>query len=287
MTFPRANPGGWALYEVLTSAQANAIDINVSNALDGAAGGDYSPSSPLKVHGKIVGEDVASRKFFYPISLGQTITATDWTWFGYTIHKWQSDQTADITKVLTFDLNRFVPLGTILQRIRLWIDPGTAEAVKADRVLASLKSVIYDGSDLITHASSYYPRGISHAPAWLDLSGGEHDGGNNESVLTDSWRTWGVNQLVGYTVYNLTDGSSGVVISNTADTVTATLSGGTGNDWDDGDVYYVDFPAGGGIYDSSTRMYFVEIGPAAGFSTGLDLFSLEIEYIENDYLMVP
>lgn len=47
MTFSRSNPGGWALYEVFTSAQANAIDINVSRALDGFAGGSYAPSAEL------------------------------------------------------------------------------------------------------------------------------------------------------------------------------------------------------------------------------------------------
>lgn len=49
MSFSRANPLGWALYEVLTSAQMNALDIDHSNAIDGAGGGSYSPSSPLVI----------------------------------------------------------------------------------------------------------------------------------------------------------------------------------------------------------------------------------------------
>jgi len=43
----------------------------------------------------------------------------------------------------------------------------------------------------------------------------------------------------GYTVYNLTDGSSGVITANTTTTVTATLSGGTGDDWDIGDRFEI------------------------------------------------
>jgi hypothetical protein len=34
MSFARVNPAGWALDEVLTSAQMNSLDTNVSNALD-------------------------------------------------------------------------------------------------------------------------------------------------------------------------------------------------------------------------------------------------------------
>ena len=45
----RANSLGWAFLEVLTSAQMNAIDINVTNAIDGDGGGTYAPSSPLDV----------------------------------------------------------------------------------------------------------------------------------------------------------------------------------------------------------------------------------------------
>lgn len=42
MSFSRANSLGWAMFEVLTSTQMNAIDLNQSRALDGNAGGDYS-----------------------------------------------------------------------------------------------------------------------------------------------------------------------------------------------------------------------------------------------------
>lgn len=51
MTFVRANPASWALFELLTSTQMNLIDENLSNALDGLDGGDYAPSDQLQLDG--------------------------------------------------------------------------------------------------------------------------------------------------------------------------------------------------------------------------------------------
>lgn len=50
MAFSRSNSLGWALYEVLTSAQMNALDIDHANAIDGADGGTYTPGSPLDIN---------------------------------------------------------------------------------------------------------------------------------------------------------------------------------------------------------------------------------------------
>jgi hypothetical protein len=68
---------------------------------------------------------------------------------------------------------------------------------------------------------------------------GSHDGANNASVLTDTSQSFIVNDLVGLTVNNTTDGSSGIITANTATTVTATLSGGTDDDWDTSDAYTI------------------------------------------------
>ena len=69
--------------------------------------------------------------------------------------------------------------------------------------------------------------------------GGSHDGGDGQAALADSSKSWTVDAFVGMTVYNLTDGSSGTISANDATTVTATLSGGTDDDWDDDDVYMI------------------------------------------------
>ena len=47
MNFTRAKPGGWALFEILTSGQKNLVDQQLEFALDGASGGVYSPAGSL------------------------------------------------------------------------------------------------------------------------------------------------------------------------------------------------------------------------------------------------
>jgi hypothetical protein len=51
MTFARVNPAGWALFELLSSSQMNALDINMTRAVDGWAGGTYAPTGVLQISG--------------------------------------------------------------------------------------------------------------------------------------------------------------------------------------------------------------------------------------------
>ena len=64
-----------------------------------------------------------------------------------------------------------------------------------------------------------------------------HDGGDDSATLIDADGKFRQSQ-VGMTLYNITDGSKTVVtaVSGDGTTVTGVLAGGTGNDWDDGDV---------------------------------------------------
>ena len=73
----------------------------------------------------------------------------------------------------------------------------------------------------------------------LFTSSGAHDGTANADTLTDSGESWVTGQLVGRTVNNITDGSSGVITANTATTITAVLSGGTNNTWTAGDSFTI------------------------------------------------
>jgi len=72
---------------------------------------------------------------------------------------------------------------------------------------------------------------------------GTHTGSNGASVLTDSTASFiGDRVSSGDTVTNTTDGSSGTISSSsniTATTITASLSGGTDNDWDNGDAFII------------------------------------------------
>lgn len=72
---------------------------------------------------------------------------------------------------------------------------------------------------------------------------GHHTGADNASVLTDGSQDR-VSQpftddIIGKWIYNFTDGSKGLITARTISTVAATLAGGTGNDWDEGDVYAI------------------------------------------------
>jgi hypothetical protein len=71
---------------------------------------------------------------------------------------------------------------------------------------------------------------------------GTHDGAGNAATLADSTARW-VYNFTGWKLYNITDGSSTTVTSNTQTTQVGTLSGGTDNDWDAGDVYLLRPPS--------------------------------------------
>ncbi len=71
------------------------------------------------------------------------------------------------------------------------------------------------------------------------FSRGAKTGADNQAVLTDSNANWVTDELVGFIIVNVTDGSSAVVTANTSNTVTGVLDDGTGDDWDANDVYYI------------------------------------------------
>ena len=73
--------------------------------------------------------------------------------------------------------------------------------------------------------------------------GGEHGTatGGSTSTLVDTSKSWTVDEWVGYTVRNTTDGSQGIITSNTADTLTISdlMYGGTNNTNANTEVYYI------------------------------------------------
>ena len=83
-----------------------------------------------------------------------------------------------------------------------------------------------------------------------DLSG-EHTSTDSSTTLTDSSSTWPVDGLIGATVNNTTDASSGVITDNTPTQLLTTLAGGGDNSWDDtgNDDYTINkFPETGDDY---------------------------------------
>lgn len=89
----------------------------------------------------------------------------------------------------------------------------------------------YDGNEALTNGS------------------GTHDGGANKSILTNSGQSWTAGAWIDHYLYNTTDGSKCKVTGNTSTTATCALSGGTDNDWDDGDAYKITlgYPCGDSV----------------------------------------
>jgi hypothetical protein len=120
---------------------------------------------------------------------------------------------------------------------------------------------------------------------------GSHDGGDNESALVDSEANfYNAGVRVGMTVNNLTDGSSGTITAVGKTTITASLSGGTDDDWDDDDAYSInvyeeptaltDSPAL--YYDSEVSINGTVDGTVRTVSTSVD-YGGEYKYYHNDY----
>lgn len=71
MSFSRANPLGWGLFEELTSSQMNTIDLNQSKAVDGTAYGAYAGDADWL--GTFYPRGVVA-DFHSPISIGESGT---------------------------------------------------------------------------------------------------------------------------------------------------------------------------------------------------------------------
>jgi len=68
----------------------------------------------------------------------------------------------------------------------------------------------------------------------------EHTASGNSPDLIDGNKSWDVDEWVGSYVTNVADGSFGLITANTSTLITATLAGGTDNDWDTNDAYTIE-----------------------------------------------
>ena len=149
---------------------------------------------------------------------------TDIRFYGGMIERWEDSLGA----------GNLTSLGTIYHgagRVNRFIDCDISLTALPDA--ASMVTVRKDGAGA---GSPFYFHNCSFHGTRKTST---HDGASNASVLSDSTANFGTDTLVGLTVYNNTDGSSGTITANTSTTVTATLSGGTDNDWDDADSYTI------------------------------------------------
>lgn len=134
----------------------------------------------------------------------------------------------------------------IVTLINGWnIDDTAAEHIYDGSVIQDSGNTIYDGIKILAPigtAVQLLQSGVvalSGDDWWNYSEGGSHTGAANAAVLTDSTKSWTVNQWVGYRIRNTTDGSFTTITANTATTITGVLQGGTDNDWDASDAYVI------------------------------------------------
>lgn len=132
------------------------------------------------------------------------------------------------------------------------IDDASSEHLYDGSIIQNGGADIYDGFVNFGNASvqiQVMQNGAVLADDWWNKSTPTslptHDGSNNVATLTDTGESWTTSEWVGYTIYNTTDGSQGLITANNATTVTAILYGGTENDWDTGDAYVFGAPLNG------------------------------------------
>jgi len=123
------------------------------------------------------------------------------------------------------------------------IDDNAAEHLYDGSIIQDGGDTIYDGIVNFGNAGviiQIIQDGDVITDDWWNYSiGGTHTGAADASVLTDSSKSWTADELIGYFIYNIEDGSFGLITDNDTTTVTADLYGGTENDWDNGDSYLI------------------------------------------------
>lgn len=126
------------------------------------------------------------------------------------------------------------------------IDNTAAEHLYDGSIIQNGGDTIYDGIVNFgnnTVVVQVIQNGAVLTDDWWNYSeGGTHTGAADAAVLTDSGKTWTVNEWAGHVLLNTTDGSHGIIASNTATTITLDangMNGGTENDFDNTDAYLI------------------------------------------------
>jgi hypothetical protein len=113
---------------------------------------------------------------------------------------------------------------------------------------------------------------------------GNHDGLANSATLTDTTARF-PQMLVGWTIYNITDGSSATItaISGDMQTITGALSGGTDDDWDISDEYRIVPPGGPSEYDDYPwiETFTFELPTIARNGTVADCVSISVKLVNG------
>jgi len=93
-----------------------------------------------------------------------------------------------------------------------------------------------------------------------------------QAILSNTAASFAIDgTLVGQTIKNVTDGSSGTITAVTATTITATLTGGTNNTWTAADAYTISLANNIHIPKSINRVISVYLGTARVFGSLSDI----------------
>lgn len=128
-------------------------------------------------------------------------------------------------------------------------------------------------------------------PACVTYTGTHTPAGASATVLTDTTQSWATNELVGFTITNITDSSSGTCTSNTSNTATVDdLTGGSNDEFQQTNVYgmnsstsvNVDAPAYMGIiYKAAKYLYSQKLHEGA--SQDIERYERMLAKCDYDY----
>ena len=141
------------------------------------------------------------------------------------------------------------------------------------------------GESAVKNNIFYYNQpNVSTYYHWIEKGNdesGTHTGDNNVAILTDSTANWTADEFIGVRVFNTTDGSEGYVTDNDTTTITASLSGGTDNDWDTNDAYYI---SPGRIKELEHNTYYWPAQTSKGFVDWTDPDDIvSVADMQNDW----
>ena len=132
---------------------------------------------------------------------------------------------------------------------------------------------VYEGATVTADTGSLIvQRGSNRAKTFI---GSHTNVASSATVMTDSNASFTVDALIGWKIYNITDGSYGIITDNDATTVTvASLTGGTNNDWDQDDEYEINrslsqLKSGPTITDTGQLIWSGSVGDSTNPTTGV------------------
>lgn len=148
----------------------------------------------------------------------------------------------------------------------------TAGGETASEVASAMQVLVNGSATYTATASSHY------VDIYVTSSGDRPEVTYTKNYLPDTiayvaGAGWTVNEFAGVTVYNQSDGSSATVTSNTANTITATLTGGADNAFSEGDWIKI-------VGDASTFVF--EEVPWEDRDAGDDLTNPKPSFVDEE-----